>query len=98
MWPLDKNGNKIISQSVEIHRDEEGRETINSNLEPVVDENGLPIYYKNGGVTMTDNEWVTTTEKKAHEITRYRRERTYWRRPWCRHRKVMSRPCQSVCL
>ena len=70
VWPLDKNGNKIISQSVEIHRDEDGRETINSNLEPAVDENGLPIYYKNGGVTMMDNEWVTTTEKKAHEIAR----------------------------
>ena len=69
VWPLDKNGNKIISQSVEIHRDEDGRETINSNLEPAVDENGLPIYYKNGGVTMMDNEWVTTTEK-AHEIAR----------------------------
>jgi len=70
VWPLDKNGNKIISQSVEVHRDEDGKETINSDLEPVVDENGLPIYYKNGGVTMADNEWVTSAEKQAHEIAR----------------------------
>jgi len=70
VWPLDNNGNKIISQSVEVHRDENGKETINSDLEPVVDENGLPIYYKNGGVTMADNEWVTTEEKQAHEIAR----------------------------
>lgn len=70
VWPLDNNGNKIISQSVEVHRDENGKETINSDLEPVVDENGLPIYYKNGGVTMADNEWVTSEEKQAHEIAR----------------------------
>ncbi|XBX07584.1 SpaA isopeptide-forming pilin-related protein [Enterocloster clostridioformis] len=70
VWPLDKNGNKIISQSVEVHRDENGKETINSDLEPVVDENGLPIYYKNGGVTMADNEWVTSAGKQAHEIAR----------------------------
>lgn len=70
VWPLDKNGNKIISRSVEVHRDENGKETINSGLEPVEDENGLPIYYKGGGVTMADNEWVTSSDKKAHEIAR----------------------------
>ena len=70
VWPLDKNGDKIISQSVEVYTDEEGKQTINTDLSPVNDENGLPIYYKDGGVTWIENEWVT--EEKPYEIARVR--------------------------
>ena len=62
VWPLDENGDKIISQSVDVYTDETGKQTINSDLQPVVDENGLPIYYKDGGVTWVENEWITTDE------------------------------------
>lgn len=68
VWPLDQNGDKIISQSVEVYTDEEGKQTINTDLTPVTDENGLPIYYKDGGVTWIENEWVT--EEKPYEIAR----------------------------
>lgn len=68
VWPLDKNGDKIISQSVEVYTDEQGKQTINTDLSPVADENGLPIYYKDGGVTWIENEWVT--EEKPYEIAR----------------------------
>ena len=34
-----------------------------------MDENGLPIYYKDGGVTCVENEWITTDEG-AWEIAR----------------------------
>ena len=69
VWPLDENGDKIISQSVDVYTDETGKQTINSDLQPVVDENGLPIYYKDGGVTWVENEWITTDEG-AWEIAR----------------------------
>lgn len=68
VWPLDEHGDKIISQSVEVYTDEEGKQTINTDLSPVVDENGLPIYYQDGGVTWLENEWVT--EGKAIQIAR----------------------------
>lgn len=68
VWPLDKNGDKIISQSVEVYTDEEGKQTINTDLSPVTDENGLPVYYKDGGVTWIENEWVT--DEKPYEIAR----------------------------
>lgn len=70
VWPLDKNGDKIISQSVEVYTDEHGNQTINTDLSPVTDENGLPIYYKDGGVTWIENEWVTA--EKPYEIARVR--------------------------
>ena len=70
VWPLDDNGDKIISQSVEVYTDEHGNQTINTDLSPVTDENGLPIYYKDGGVTWIENEWVT--EEKPYEIARVR--------------------------
>ena len=66
---MDENGDKIISQSVDVYTDETGKQTINSDLQPVVDENGLPIYYKDGGVTWVENEWITTDEG-AWEIAR----------------------------
>lgn len=69
VWPLDENGDKIISQSVDVYTDETGKQTINSDLQPVVDENGLPIYYKDGGVTWIENEWITS-EDGAYEIAR----------------------------
>lgn len=69
VWPLDENGDKIISQSVEVYTDEDGTQTINADLQPVLDENGLPIYYQDGGVTWLENEWVTT-EEGAFEIAR----------------------------
>ena len=43
---------------------------IRDSLSPVTDENGLPIYYKDGGVTWIENEWVT--EEKPYEIARVR--------------------------
>ena len=69
VWPLDENGDKIISQSVEVFTDEDGKQTINTDLEPVVDENGLPIYYQDGGVIWLENEWVTPKDG-AYEIAR----------------------------
>lgn len=69
-WPLDENGDKIISHSVEVYTDETGKQTINMDLQPVTDENGLPIYYKDGGVTWIENEWVTSDEAGGYEITR----------------------------
>lgn len=69
VWPLDENGDKIISQSVEVFVDENGKQTINTDLKPVVDENGLPVYYEDGGVTWLENEWVTP-EQGAFEIAR----------------------------
>ena len=69
VWPLDENGDKIISQSVEVFTDENGKQTINTDLKPVVDENGLPIYYQDGGVIWLENEWVTP-ENGAYEIAR----------------------------
>ena len=68
VWPLDENGDKIISQSVEVYTDEAGNQSINLDLQPVPDENGLPIYYKDGGVTWLFNEWVT--DHGAYEIAR----------------------------
>ena len=68
VWPLDESGDKIISQSVEVYTDEKGKQTINTDLNPVTDENGLPIYYKDGGVTWIQNEWVT--EETPYEIAR----------------------------
>ncbi len=78
VWPLDDNGDKIISQAVEVYTDEHGNQTINTDLSPVTDENGLPIYYKDGGVTWIENEWVT--EEKPYEIARVRQERTFWKK------------------
>ncbi len=69
VWPLDENGDKIISQSVEVFVDENGKQTINTDLKPVADENGLPVYYEDGGVTWLENEWVTP-EEGAFEIAR----------------------------
>ncbi len=69
VWPLDENGDKIISQSVEVFVDENGKQTINTDLKPVADENGLPVYYQDGGVIWLENEWVTP-EKGAFEIAR----------------------------
>lgn len=68
VWPLDGNGDKIISQSVEVYTDEAGNPSINMDLQPVTDENGLPVYYKDGGVTWIENEWVT--DHGAYEIAR----------------------------
>lgn len=68
VWPLDGNGDKIISQSVEVYTDENGKQSINLDLQPVPDENGLPIYYKDGGVAWLFNEWVT--DQGAYEIAR----------------------------
>ena len=68
VWPLDGDGDKIISQSVEVYMDENGNQTINTDLIPVTDENGLPIYYKDGGVIWLENEWVT--DEKPYEIAR----------------------------
>lgn len=70
VWPLDENGDKIISQSVEVYTNGEGNSSINMDLQPVPDENGLPIYYKDGGVTWIENEWVT--DHGACEIARVR--------------------------
>lgn len=70
VWPLDENGDKIISHSVEVYTDETGKQTINMDLQPVTDENGLPIYYKDGGVTWIENEWVTSGEAGGYEIAR----------------------------
>lgn len=70
VWPVDKNGDKIISQSVELYTDENGKQTINTDLIPVTDENGLPVYYKDGGVTWVENEWVTSGEGAGFEIAR----------------------------
>lgn len=69
VWPLDENGDKIISQSVEVFVDENGKQTINTDLNPVADENGLPVYYEDGGVIWLENEWVTP-EQGAFEIAR----------------------------
>ena len=69
VWPLDENGDKVISQSVEVFTDENGKQTINTDLKPVVDENGLPVYYQDGGVIWLQNEWVTL-EAGAYEIAR----------------------------
>ena len=69
VWPLDENGDKVISQSVEVFTDENGKQTINTDLKPVVDENGLPVYYQDGGVIWLENEWVTL-EAGAYEIAR----------------------------
>lgn len=68
VWPLNENGDKIISQSVDVYTDEGGKQSINQDLQPVLDENGLPIYYKDGGVTWIENEWVT--DQGAYEIAR----------------------------
>lgn len=68
VWPLDENGDKIISRSVEVYTDENGKPFINTDLHPVADENELPIYYKDGGVTWIENEWVT--ENRPYEIAR----------------------------
>ncbi len=70
VWPLDDNGEKIISQSVEVYTDEEGRKTINSDLMAETDENGLPVYYKDGGVTWIENEWVTSDRTEGYPIAR----------------------------
>ena len=70
VWPLDENGDKIISQSVEVYTNGEGNSSINMDLQPVPDENGLPIYYKDGGVIWIENEWVT--DHGACEIARVR--------------------------
>ena len=68
VWPLDEAGDKIISQSVDVYTDEAGKQSINQDLQPVPDENGLPVYYKDGGVTWIENEWVT--DQGAYEIAR----------------------------
>ena len=75
VWPLDENGDKIISQSVEVYTNGEGNSSINMDLQPVPDENGLPIYYKDGGVIWIENEWVT--DHGACEIARVKAGRLY---------------------
>lgn len=72
VWPLDENGDKIISQSVEVYTDENGNPAINMDLQPITDENGLTVYYKDGGVTWIENEWVTSKEEAGYEIARLR--------------------------
>ena len=65
-----KMGIKSFPQSVEVYTNGEGNSSINMDLQPVPDENGLPIYYKDGGVTWIENEWVT--DHGACEIARVR--------------------------
>lgn len=69
VWPLDDKGNKIRTHSIEVHTDENGKQTIYTNLNPVTDEQGLPVYYKDGSVTWVDNEWVSSGTA-GHEIAR----------------------------
>lgn len=58
-WPLDESGKKIIAQQIMVRSGLDGRDTIYSELVPVVDENGLVIYYKSGEVLQEDAEWQT---------------------------------------
>lgn len=68
VYPVDEEGEKQLVQSIQIHSDGSS-ETIYTDLDAVEDENGLPIYYKDGHVTWQDEVW-TTPKDGTHTITR----------------------------
>lgn len=68
VYPVNEEGEKQLVQSIQIHSDGSA-ETIYTDLDAVKDENGLPIYYKDGHVTWQDEAWITP-EDGTHTITR----------------------------
>lgn len=67
-YPVDTDGQRIISQSIQIRIDEDGQQRIYTDTRSIDDENNLPIYYESGEITRVDDQWVTTEE--PHEIFR----------------------------
>ncbi|MDL2302006.1 hypothetical protein LJC58_06605, partial [Lachnospiraceae bacterium OttesenSCG-928-D06] len=68
VYPVDENGNKILSQSIRVNKDEAGNDYIYTEVVPVPDENDLPLYYESGRVTLDKDEWQTNGNK--HPIAR----------------------------
>lgn len=69
VWPLNDDGEKIETFSIVMQEGKDGTPNMYMGLEAKTDEQGLPIYYVNGGPVWEKNEWVTSDES-GHEITR----------------------------
>lgn len=58
-WPVDDRGNKMKVEQIIERTGPDGENTIYEGLRPVLDENGLPVYYADGKVIKKRAEWVT---------------------------------------
>lgn len=58
-WPVDDRGKKVKVEQIVEHTGTGGKRTIYEGLQPVSDENGLPVYYTDGNVIKRNAEWVT---------------------------------------
>lgn len=68
VYPVDKDGRKMISRSIKVQADVNGNPVLYSNKQAVTDENGLPVYYENAELNYDENTWVTGG--KGHAIAR----------------------------
>lgn len=78
-YPVNEAGEKQLVQSIQIMENGDTL-TIYKNKQTEDDENGLPIYYKNGEVVTKDEHWTTDdstdpygkpeTDRAAHTIAR----------------------------
>ena len=65
VYPLDEKGDKQLVKSIEIHKDGND-EFIYVDKETADDENGLPIYYKDGHITTREETWITENDEPHH--------------------------------
>lgn len=68
VYQADEDGEKMVTQSIQVQEGEEGN-TIYESKEPVLDEHGLPVYYKNVNMVRQEESWVTP-ESGGHSIRR----------------------------
>jgi len=68
-YQVDSTGEKIIFQQIQVFEKADGTLNIYSNVSYKEDENGLPVYYTGGKLTMEDTVFTTPAkEKKAGTI------------------------------
>lgn len=78
-YPVNKDGEKQLVQSIQVMEHGDSK-TIYKDKQTGDDENGLPIYYKNGEVVTKDEHWITDastdpygkpeTDRAVHAVAR----------------------------